>query len=182
MSVSVADVLDNLISVSAAPSTLGAQLDRLRLGTHSAPDPFRARDDVENHLIQQAALIRCIDQFTARQVLPIPRPAIIEKIQKETHTDQGRIAVAVLRAYHERSTRSQERGMVEVYRLLARMAPETTPPSPTEDTLDLVQLFREGKARRCRAFSCEAYADSLLGLQQHVRIWARKQRALEDDS
>jgi len=139
MSVSVADVLDNLISVSAAPSTLGAQLDRLRLGTHSAPDPFRARDDVENHLIQQAALIRCIDQFTARQVLPIPRPAIIEKIQKETHTDQGRIAVSVLRAYHERSTRSQERGMVEVYRLLARMAPETTPPSPTEDSADLAK-------------------------------------------
>ncbi len=173
--ISVADILDHLVSNSAVPSNFGAQLTRLRDGISGSQDPFRARDEVENNLMQQATLIRCLDQFAARPVLPIPRPAIIEKIQRETHKNQGHIAVAILRSYHERATKSQERGLVEVYRTLFSMAPDVVPAPPEcSDIADFVQMFREGKARRCRSFAAEAYADALLGLQQHCRIHNRK--------
>lgn len=172
MTVHVADVLDALVATTSAPSNFGAQLTRLRDGLSGTQDPFRARDQVEENLMHQAAIIRCTDAYAARRTLGIYKPAVIEKIQKETHADQGRIALAILRAYHERSTASMERGFVEVYRILRRIAPKTTP--PTDEDTELLQLFREGKAKRCRNFAAEAYADSLLGLQFHCKVWNKQ--------
>lgn len=174
-SVSTADVLDHLVGQSATPSNLGAQLERLRFGTHSAPDPFRARDDAENHMLQQAALIRCIDDYASRQVLPVAARAI-EKVQKEIHRDQGAIAVGVLRAYHEWATQSQQRGLVQVYRYIASIAPKLAPKPPESDGVELVQLFREGKAKRCANLAAECYADSLLGLIQHLQAWNKRNK------
>ncbi len=175
MTVQIADVLDALVATTYAPSNFGAQLARLRDGLSGCQDPFRARDQVEENLMQHAEVIRCTDAFGARAVLGIYRPAVIEKIQKESKYDQGRIALAILRAYHERSTSSQERGFAEVYRVLSRIAPKLSPDPPTLDLVDLVQAFREGKARRCRNFAAEAYADALLGLSHHVRAFNKRQ-------
>ena len=40
--------------------------------------------------------------------------------------------------------------------------------------MDLLQAFRSESAKRARAVACEAYADALLALQNHVRIWNRR--------
>lgn len=164
---------------------MGAQLDRLRYGVSITPDPFTARDEVENHLLQQAGIIRCIDAFARRKEFDgesrhpkaITEYKALVKIQKHTFgfKPQGEIALGILRAYHERCTQSKERGLLEVYNYLRSIAPVAIPPPPKEIE-DILQAFREGTAKRARSISCEAYADSLLGLQRHVRLWNNKNK------
>lgn len=187
MLIQVSDVLDHLVTrYAAAPSTMGAQLERMRYGVHSTPDPYRARAEAEDHMMQQANLLRCIDEFTARNEFSVPARGpgsgncgykILEKFQKTTRRGQGAIAISILRAYQERCTQSQERGLVEVYNYLASIAPDAVPKPPKGDQ-DLLQAFRTETAKRARALAAEAYADSLLALQNHVRIWNRKSRRL----
>jgi hypothetical protein len=183
MSVQVADVLDHLVARSASPSSFGAQLDRLKYGLQPTPDPFRARDEAENHLLEQATLLRCVSDFSSKEefvVLPRQRKAaaagykLLERIHIASKYPQGGIALGILRAYHERSTQSQERGLVEVYNFLFAIAPTVCPPLPKQET-DLLQAFRSGNAKRARTLACEAYADALLALQQFVRVWNARQ-------
>jgi hypothetical protein len=174
MIVSVNDILDHLVARSAAPSTFGAQLDRLRFGTHSAPDPFRARDDAENHMLEQASLLRCIADFEQRQEFG-SRYGTLERIQRGARLPQGYIAIGILRAYHEWSSQSEERGLVEVYRYIATHASAIAPGVPKGET-DLHQAFRTGKAKRARNLAAEAYADALLALQAHVSAANRKRK------
>lgn len=186
MSVQVNDILHFLVGRSASPSTMGAQLDRLRFGIHTTPDPFRAREEVESHLLQQAQLIRCIDSFAERDEFRINSPStpggqtykLLEKLQKAAKRGQGEIALGTLRAYHERCTSigmSQERGLLEVYNYLASIASSIVPAMP-KGTTDPLQAFRVGEAKRARNMAAEAYADSLLALQNHVRIFNKTQR------
>ena len=169
MTVTVSDILDYLVAVTAAPSTFGAQLEKIKYGIESKPDPWRARDETEQHLIEQAGIIRCLDAFQAKREFSMS-VKVLEKIQIATHYDQGALAVGIMRAYHERSTQSQERGLLAVYQFLATIAPAVVP-LPPKGTEDLLQSFREGSAKRARSISAEAYADSLLALQNHVRHW-----------
>lgn len=156
---------------------MGYQLDRLRYGFQPTPDPFRAREEVETQLLENAALLRCIDAFAAREVIRessgVPPRAefsthkTLEKLQTASGRGQGEIALGILRAYHERCTTvgsNQERGIFEVYQYLKRIAPASVS-DPNKDG-DL--------GKKDRAFACEAYADSLLALQHHVKIWNRK--------
>lgn len=184
MAIQVSEILDFLVGRSAAPSTMGAQLDRLKYGLHSSPDPFRARDEVESNLLHQAVLIRCIDDFAGRHEFAVPARGsqatssgykILERIQKACKKGQGDIALHILRAYHERCTQSQERGLLEIYTYLSQIAPMSVP-TPPKDTIDLLQAFRSNEAKRARAIACEAYADALLALNNHVRIFNKLER------
>ncbi len=188
--IQVADVLDFLVSSrSHAPSTMGAQLDRLRFGIQITPDPFRARSEVEDHLLQQAVLLRCIDEFSKREEFSITTrqrkaadagyKALI-KIQALATVlrSQGSIAIGILRAYQERAKGSQECGLVSVYGFIHDIAPKSIPIPPKGDE-DLLQAFRSGAAKRARNMACEAYADSLLALQNHVRVFNKKEKNKE---
>ena len=176
MSFGVHDILDHLVSRGGVPSNLGAQLERLRDGTTGASDPFRARDEVETSMIKQAVLLRCIDQFEARAELA-PKGPTIEKINRFAQMDEGRIALEILRAYHERPS-SPERGLVEIYKFLAKIAPRGVP-TPPKDCTDLLQAFRDSEAKRCRFIAAEAYGDALLGLQHHVRLFNTRNNVME---
>ncbi len=178
MSVSVHDILDFLVSRGGTPSNLGAQLERLRDGTTGTSDPFRAREEVETGMIKLAGIIRCVDAFEARDTLS-PKGQAIEKINKHVRIAEGSIALGVLRAYHERPS-SPERGLVEIYRFLARIAPRGVPTVPKECD-DLLQAFRDGDAKRCRFIAAEAYADALLALQYHVRVYDKRNNVHEID-
>lgn len=158
---------------------MGAQLDRMRFGVQTTPDPFRARDEVEANLLHQAVLIRCVDDFARRSEFSVPSHLragnaggykILEKIQKASKKGQGEIALCILRAYQERATQSQERALLEVYHYLASVAPGAVPTPPKSEP-DLLQAFRTNAAKRARGVACEAYADALLALQNHVRIF-----------
>lgn len=172
MSTRIADILDFLVAKSAAPSTMGAQLDRLRNGVSVPPDPFRAREDTENALLRTASILRCLDSFASRDVFVNHRA--LEKIQKNCKLSQGYIALSILRAYQEWSSQSQERGLVEVYRVIVRLAPKSVAAPPKDTDEDLLQMFRTNKAKRARSFAAEAYADSLLAMQDFVRTWNKK--------
>lgn len=184
--IQVIDILDFLVARSCAPSTMGAQLERIQYGISLTPDPFRQRDDVEDHLLHQAVLIRCIDEFSRRETFSVTTrqrkaadagyKALTKIHESATDYPQGSLAIGILRAYHERSTQSQERGLVAVYQYLSSIAPEVIP-APTKN--DLLESFRTGTAKRARNFACEAYADSLLALQNHVRVFNRKEKAKE---
>lgn len=174
MSVQVADVLAFLVGRSAAPSSFGAQLSRLRDGLTQTPDPFRARDDIENQLLTTAVVLRCMDDFYAKREFPGPYK-ILTKLQDNGNSDrpQGAIALGILRAFQERSKGSEETGLVAVYNYLSVIAPEAVPPAPKNT--ELLQAFREGTAKRARHFAAEAYADSLLALGQHVKVFNRRE-------
>ncbi len=176
--ITVDDVLDAFVSRGGyAPSSMGAQLERMASGISSSPDAFRARDESENAIMRQAGLLRVIADFGARKEFR-ERFETLKKLQRATRPtmDQGAIATNVLRAYHERSTRSKERGLVAVYHYLTTIAPDVcpSPPKTARDVDDLVQAFREGTAKRARNLASEAYADSFLALESHLRIHNRK--------
>ncbi len=170
--ITVQEILDFLVSRGGTPSNLGAQLERLRDGTTGTQDPFRARDEVETSMLRMATIIRCVDEFERRLELS-PKGQQIEKINRFAQLPEGQVALGVLRAYHERPS-SPERGLVEIYRYLSRVAPRGVPTVPKECD-DLLQAFRDGNAKRCRFAAAEAYADALLGLQHHVRLFDKRQ-------
>ncbi len=172
--ISVADILDHLVARSGAPSTLGAQLERLRLGTYSTPDPFRAKTEAEDQMMEMATLLRCISDFEARKVLD-SRYGVLEKLQRESNLPQGYLALGILRAYQEWAPciqSSQERGLVAVYQYIAPYLRNKV----EIESDDLLQAFRTGKAKRARDRAAEAYADAMLCLSEHVVSWNRKNR------
>ncbi len=170
--IQVSDFLDFLVGRSGTPSNLGAQLERMRDGTTGLSDPFRARDEIESGLIRTANLIRCVDQFAERQELS-PKGQEIERVNRDACWSEGALALGVLRSYHEWSSQSQERGLVEIYRFLAKVAPRGVK-HPPAGSGDLLQVFREGKANRCRFMAAECYADALIAVQHHVRVFNDK--------
>jgi hypothetical protein len=177
MTIRTDDVLHHLVARSAAPSSFGSQLDRMRYGISTKPDPFRARDDAESQMLEQAGLLRCIDAFAYREEFRSSNTTNFKKLEKVQRASrprhcQGTIALNVLRAYQEWSTQSQERALVAVYQYLATIAPEACPPPPKNEP-DLVHAFRTDKAKRCRTIAAEIYADALLALGQHLTQWNR---------
>lgn len=172
--VRVESILDLLVSRSCAPSTFGAQLDRLRYGLSNTPDPFRAREDAEANMMEKAGVMRCLSAFSERGEFRTKTISYkgLERVQKATYAKlpQGHIAQEVLRAYQEWVGMGQERALAMVYGYLNRVVPEL---APEKASLDLVQSFRDGKAKRARDFAAELYADSLLALEAFVRVYNR---------
>ncbi len=182
MSVTVDDVLHNLVARGGTPSNMGAQLARMRDGITAEPDPFRARDDAESGLIQAATLLRCISEFgnreefsvaTRQRVATAAGYKVLEKFRHVSKRGQGEIALGILRSYMEWSTKSQERGLYAVYGYLAGIAPSITPPPP-KDCTDVLHAFRTGEAKKARNLAAEAVGDSMLALQTHVRLWNKR--------
>jgi hypothetical protein len=178
MIIKIEDILHLLVSRSDAPSSMGAQLDRLRFGLTESSNPFQAREDAEDRMLAKAAVLKAMSEFLTRQEFRGPNASLyraLEKIQRDTQPklNQGYIAMGVLRAYQERATNGgQERALVEVYKYLGSMAPNVVP-TPPKNEPDLVQAFRTGKAKRARNLAAETYADSLLALGQFLTVWNR---------
>lgn len=174
--ISSEDILSFLVSEGLTPSSFGAQLDRMKFGLSSSPDPFRARDEAEARIMEQAELLRTIEDFKA---VPEFRPttsrgsgyASLEKVQRAVpgRPCQGSIALAVIKAYQTWGVRSPERALVAVYALIRQVAPRLAPPLDG-DVDDMVQSFREGKAGRARTLAVNVYADAILALG----IWLSK--------
>lgn len=180
MTVTVDALLGFLVADTLAPSTFGAQLERLQYGVSSTPDPFRARSDAEDTILEQAELIRCLDAFAAiREFRPATARSdgfkTIEKIQRGTHPvmNQGMIALGVIKAYEKWGRSKDMRALVAVFDYVRSIAP-TKCPSLTRDVHEAVQLFREGRAARSQELAASAYADALLALSGHCRLWSRR--------
>ncbi len=129
-------------------------------------------------MIWQATILRCLGAFTERpefsntirrRITKEPGYSALEKLQKASGHNQGYIATGILRAYHARSTVSQERGLVEVYAFITKIAPALASPLPD----DVVMSFRTGTAKKARSLAADAYGDSLLALQSFTRNWNR---------
>lgn len=169
------EILHFLVAKSAAPSTFGAQLDRMKYGVHITPDPIRAQAEAESSMLQQATLIRCVDDFAARQDFG-PSYKQLTKIQRYARdVPQGYIAIGILRSYHEWASQRPERALVAVYQFLAKIAPDYVPDMPEGET-DILDAFLNGKAKRARAKAAEAYADALIALQSHVTAHNKRNR------
>lgn len=183
MSVQSENILHFLVADSCSPSTLGAQLERLRFQmAPSTPDPFRARDDAESRILEQAELIRFLDTFRGVHEF---RPTTVKgdgyrtlvKIQRgdPSHRNQGEIALEVLKAFQRWGIRSQERGLLAVYVSIRTIAPKICPDVPL-DVDDALQMFRGGKAPRARTLAASAVADALLALNAQVQSWNKRGR------
>lgn len=165
------DVLDMLVGRTVTPSSLGPQLERLRDGVSVEPDPYRAREIQHWKLLHDAELYRCLDRLCDQERCTFSKlTPTIEKLAKRLRRPAGAIAVGIMRAYQERATSSQERGLVEVYNYLRRLDPTHFPPL-LHDEHDAVQAFRVGKAKAARRRALELQADAYLILQKWVDVW-----------
>lgn len=183
MTIRIDDVLGFLVADTVTPSSFGAQLERLRFGLASTPDPHQAREDAESNILRQAELLRAIDDFKAVSEF---RPTsargsgynTLEKIQRATQPrqNQGAIALQILRAYQQWGTQSQERALVAVYGYVRSVAEKVIAPIPATDAVAATQLFREGKAQRARTRAAEAYADALLALGAFLNTRRRRKK------
>lgn len=168
----VDEILHFLVADTMAPSSFGAQLDRMKFGLSPNINPFQARDDTESSIMRNAEILRVLREFSEVQEF---RPAssrtvgfrALSKIQRGASGPirQGQIALGILRS---NQPWSGDRGLVEVFWFLRKIAPKAC---PTLDltTLDAVQAFREGSAKRSKALASEALADAILALGSFLR-------------
>lgn len=172
--IKIDDVLHFLVANTLTPSTLGAQLERIQFGLFTTPDPFRARDDAELRILEQAELLRAVDQFTEVPQFTPPTArglqfANLNRIQRGTSPQlcQGAIALNILRAYQQWSPtpNNQERALVAVYGYIRSINPKICPSFENDTNAVLAaQSFREDKAKRAKQLAAGAYADALVAL------------------
>ncbi len=184
MIIKVADVLACFVGRGCVPSTMQAQLDRLQFGFDPNQDPHRARREVEDHMLQQAVLYRCIDDFARRTALGVQSRQrksasgyrALEALQDNSspYHSQGAIATGILRAFQERAKGSQEQGLVAVYHYIQSIAPKAVPLPPKGDG-DILQLFRLHPRAPAREFTCDAHADALFALEDHLREFNKRE-------
>jgi len=149
-------------------------------------DFARVDTNQEVRMMRQARILRCIQEFQstaefkdryvdgAAVLRKEARFKTLSKLRKSTAYPEGLIAVGILRAYQEWGTQSVERGLLEVYNYLKNIAPEKVPHT-SKTHADLLQAFREGAEKRARNAACEAYADALLALRDHVIEFNREE-------
>lgn len=173
MRVTIEEILHFLVADTVTPSTMGAQLERLRFGLTTTPDPFRSREDAEAHILEQAEILRTVDAFKAVQEFKPSTPKAagyrtLDKIQRGTlpRLCQGTIALNALKVYQQWSPTPQNeaRALVAVYGYVRSIAPRLTPPLSDHNVELATQAFREGKAKRAKALAADTLADSLLAL------------------
>lgn len=168
--IKIDDILGFLVADTLTPSTMGAQLDRLRFGLVTTPDPFQAREDAEARLLEHAELLRCIDQFKAvLEFRPVTSKAAgyktLERIQRGTspRLSQGAIALNILRVYQHWGSSRPHRALLAVFGYVRSIAPRMCPTLDL-DLYEALQAFADGRAKRSHDLAASAYADALLAL------------------
>jgi hypothetical protein len=194
--VSVQAVRDALASDTAAPSALGASLERAAQGGSRSTDYRRAQAAQEQRLLEHAAVIRCLDALSATPNLFRAGEACVtlRRFAKENALAEGAVVVAVLRAYEpwggrvrlptkeERQAavdarleapawvRDEARGLLEVHEWMRRQdATERAPVLGKEATA--LDAFRAGKAKCARDRAASMLADATLALDGFVKAW-----------
>ncbi len=192
MVVNINDVLQHLVSKTAAPSSIGSQLDRLadnaadkerdaivtaRPRGQQYGNPYLARDRQERAIADLAPIARCLaDLARVNRCEYLEDKAELRRLRRALpHRGDGELVILVLTAYQEWASTSDKRALAALYSWMHTVAPAMYPaPKMKQETLEWA--FRGAEAKKAFQRASEAYADAKLVLDAWVTWWNRKQR------
>lgn len=165
--INFSDVVEFLSSGGNVGSPLGSMLDRIRDGTTGSNTT--GVNNEEFKIMSKAAVLRCVDGLRAIDKVEFESCPSLRAFAKRTNSREGALVLSVLGAYHKWSLKSQERGLVEIYRLAQRLDPSL--PDPEHDEGDLSQGFRTGKAKKARDLTSKLLNDSMIIMDAWINNW-----------
>lgn len=155
-------------------SPLGSMLDKLRDGIYFVNRPTENNEELK--LLSKAPVLDCIDTLKNVHKIEFESVPDLKLFAKKAQVGEGALALAVVGSYYQWASKSEQRGLVEVYRLLQKM--DSSLPSPEDSDESLAQSFRSGKGGsvKARDKSAKILADSELTLYSWVAIFNARQR------
>ncbi len=176
--VSFTDVIEFLSSTgSSVPSSLGGQLDKMRDGVF-----FVSNSGVNNEeykLLAKAHILDCVDKLRSKKKINFEAVEDLSNFAKKLKLGEGPLALAVTGIYHVWATRSQQRGLVEVYRFMRSLDPSLPEPNHLDEEL-LVNAFRTGKEKKTRDKAARLLADSELAVYSWIQYYNIKNKSKEN--
>lgn len=169
--VTYTDVVE-FLSGSSVPSPLGSMLDKIRDGTsgiHSS-----GKNNEEYRILSQAQVLRCVDNLRNIDKIEFENCPSIKAFAKKTECGEGALVLAVLGSYHRWFTKSEMRGLVEIYRLCQKL--DSSLPEPYSSEVDTTQGFRTGKTKKARDLAAKLLKDSMLVIDTWVKEWNKEER------
>lgn len=171
MFINIQDLLEYITGIGM-PSALGPMLDKIRDGTSGT---FSVGvNHQELRLLSSGQILSCIDKLRSIKRIDFEEVPDLHKFAKSTGCGEGALAISILSAYHKWSTKSSERGLVEVFRLMQSLLPSLEESNHGED--ELVQAFRTGKSKTIRKKAANILADAMLVAETWIIIWNRAQQ------
>jgi hypothetical protein len=130
----------------------------------------------EFKLLAKAHILDCVDKLRSKKKIDFETVEDLSTFAKKIKMGEGPIALAVTGVYHVWATRSQQRGLVEVYRFMQKM--DSTLPEPNHmDEEMLVNAFRTGKEKKARDKSARLLADSELAIYTWIQLYNKKNKS-----
>lgn len=168
MLINIIDIIEFLTGSGNVPSPIGPMLEKVRDGT-SGTFGNSGKNNEEYRILAKASILRCVDGLRKIEKIDFESCPSLRAFAKKTNVIEGSLVLAVISAYHQWYLKSEERGLVEVYRLMQKLDP--TLPDPSHDEESLHQSFRLGKTRKAREKSAKLLKDSLLVVDAWINKW-----------
>lgn len=161
------DIIEFLSSGGNISSPLGSMLDKIRDGTSGVGSS--GVNNEEFNILSKAAILKCVDGLRKIDQIKFESCPSIRAFAKKTNSGEGSLVLSVLASYHKWHLRSEERGLVEVYRLMQKLDPSLPEPDHDEDSLS--QSFRTGKTKKARDGASKLLKDSILVIDTWIKEW-----------
>lgn len=177
--ISFTEIIEYLSTVSPnnISSPLGSMLDKLRDGVYFINQSSENNEELK--LLSKAPVLDCIDRLKELNRIEFEPVPDLRQFAKSVKVGEGALALAVTGAYYQWATKSEQRGLVEVYRLLQRLDSKLHVPETDDESL--AQAFRVGKGgiAKARNLSSKVLADSELCIYTWVMIYNKKRKREE---
>lgn len=172
--VSFSEIVEYLSSTSPnnIASPLGGMLEKLKNGVYFVNRPTENNEELK--LLSKSSVLKCIDELKKVEKVDFENVPELRFFCRGNKIVEGPLVLAVVGAYHRWSTKSEQRGLVEVYRLLQTLDDKL--PDPDIEEEELVQSFRLGKGKiiKARDLSSKILADSELALHTFVQVYNKR--------
>lgn len=150
---------------SGPPSATGPQLEKVRDGTSGISG--NGKNNADYQLIADAGILGVVDSLRKLARVDFEKCPSLRKFAKKTDCGEGALVLAVVTAYSSWHLKSQERGLVEVYRLMQKL--DSSLKEPEHSETELSRAFSLGKeagsdAVHARDAASRLLKDSLLAL------------------
>lgn len=176
--VDLKELLELYSSRTQCPSILGTQLQGLLVGADRVEQPDSDPIEVIQGLLANAGVIRCGDYLEehgppteGKWGAVYPGLCAVRDGARGNgiHLLMGSLVAGILRAFTEFGVREPVRGLMQVYRLLNRLAPKIYALPANGDLI--LEFMDEEKGKKMRRQASEVYADALLAASRHVERW-----------
>lgn len=147
---------------SGPPSATGPVLEKVRDGTTGIAG--NGKNNTEFTIIAEAGVLGVVDALRNLPKIDFEKCPNLRKFARKTDCGEGALALAVVGAYSSWNLRSEERGLVEVYRLLQKLDGSLKEPEHSQTELSRAFVLGEGTAVQARDLASRLLKDSLIAV------------------